>query len=242
MYLVKKLKNLSKSVLSFLVPRRNQIENISLLLKSQNRIFYEIYKENKWGDNLSVSGPGSNLDQTEVVRGVLPPLIEELNCQSILDVPCGDFFWMKLINLNINYIGGDIVTELIEINQKQFGNDLRNFITIDITQDDLPKVDLVLCRDCLVHFSNYHAVSALKRIKCSGAKYLLTTTFLQRKQNKDILTGSWRPISLQTPPFNFPPPLKLINEKCPVEDFRDKSLGLWKTSEIPDFNYPLLNY
>jgi hypothetical protein len=225
-----------KLMLSFFLPRHNQIEDISFLGRPHDQIFLEIYKENKWGDNLSLSGPGSNLIQTEVIRSILPHMLDELECQSILDVPCGDFFWMRSIKMNIQYTGGDIVTELIEKNQKQYGDNQRKFITIDLTRDNLPKADFVLCRDCLVHFSNNDTISALNKIKRSGSIYLLTTTFTKRKFNKDILTGSWHPINLQLPPFNLPTPLRLINEKCPHKDFRDKSLGLWRTIDIPDFN------
>jgi hypothetical protein len=53
--------------------------------------------------------------------------------------------------------------------------------------------------------------------------------------NADIQTGGWRPINLQLPPYNLPKPIKLIDERCPLEDYRDKSLGLWKTADIPDY-------
>jgi hypothetical protein len=232
---MKQLKTYVKSVRSSLVPLRILIETVALVGKSQDQIFTDIYRKNKWGDDHSLSGPGSNLVQTEVIRKVLPILIEEIGCQSILDVPCGDFFWMKLINLKIQYIGGDIVSELIDKNQKQYGNNRRKFISIDITKNILPKADLVLCRDCLVHLSNDHAISALKNIKESGSTYLLTTTFIKSRLNKEIPTGSWRSVNLQLPPFNLPPPLRLIDEKCPINDYQDKSLGLWKTEDIPDF-------
>lgn len=31
----------------------------------------------------------------------------------------------------------------------------------------------------------------------------------------------------------FPFPIRLIDEKCPDEHYRDKHLGLWKTIDIP---------
>ena len=38
----------------------------------------------------SLSGPGSVLAQTASVRRRLPGLLRELNCSSLLDLPCGD--------------------------------------------------------------------------------------------------------------------------------------------------------
>ena len=36
---------------------------------------------------------------------------------SVLDIPCGDFNWMQKVDLsNIEYIGADIVEELIKKN------------------------------------------------------------------------------------------------------------------------------
>ena len=71
-------------------------------------------------------------------------------------------------------------------------------------------------------------------IKKSGITYLLTTTFTQCHENVDIVTGDWRIINLEKPPFNFPPPVRIINEKCTEGNgtYADKCLGLWRIKEI----------
>ncbi len=140
---------------------------------------------------------------------------------------------MKSVGLDIDYIGGDIVDELIQDNQRRYGGDGRRFMHLDLLQDELPPVDLILCRDCLVHFSYQHIFRAIKNVKHSCSRYLLTTTFVGREANEDIPTGGWRPINLQRPPFCFPVPLKLIDEQCPDNEYRDKHLGLWKTVDTP---------
>lgn len=198
-------------------------------------VFNEIYRKKSWGGADSVSGAGSDYDQTEVIRNLLPRILKQLNCRSLLDVPCGDFFWMNLIGVEIDYIGGDIVAGLIRNNERRYGSALRSFIHLDLIRDSLPNADLVLCRDCLVHFSNAHVFRALTNIKVSGAKHLLTTVFTKREINEDITTGSWRPINLQLPPFSFPPPVMIIDEQCPTDGYSDKCLGLWLTADIPSF-------
>jgi len=49
------------------------------------------------------------------------------------------------------------------------------------------------------------------------------------------VTGDWRLLNLQRPPFNFPPPLRLMNERCTESRgaFGDKSLGLWLVGQLP---------
>src|SRR5208283_4999775 len=90
-----------------------------------------------------------------------------------------------------------------------------SFRYINLLSDQMPTVDLVLCRDCLVHFSFLDIFTAIENIIRSGSKYLMTTTYYNiGRRNVDILTGEWRPINLQLPPFNFPIPIALIDEQC----------------------------
>lgn len=201
---------------------------------SPREIFQNIYHTNYWGNADSRSGAGSDLDQTAEIRRHLPLLIKEREIGSMLDIPCGDWHWMKEVTLDLDYIGADIVPELIERNKAQYGDERHRFVSLDLTKDSLPNVDLVFSRDVLVHLSFADIFTALSNLRCSGSAYLLTTTFTARKKNADIRTGQWRPLNLQKPPFNFSPPLSLIVEKCTEGDgsWGDKSLGLWKIRDL----------
>jgi hypothetical protein len=153
----------------------------------------------------------------------------------LLHAGCGDFHWMKDLALGVEeHIGVDIVQELVEQNQQLHGGPKRRFLKLDITRDHLPQVDLILCRDCLVHFSFQEVFNALRNFKKSQSTYLLMTTFTGARPNTEVATGSWRPLNLQLSPFNLPPPLRVINEKCTEAGGRyaDKSLGLWKLAEL----------
>ena len=198
-------------------------------------VFTKFYYNNSFGGQDSISGPGSNLIQTSVIRQEIPTLLKEINAKSLLDAPCGDFHWMKEIKQNLEkYIGIDIVPELITRNQINYNCETREFITLDITKDNLPKVDIILCRDCLVHFSFKDIISTISNFKKSKSKYLITTTFTGLQKNRNIITGQWRPINLQISPFNLLEPIKIIDEKYTGEcgKFSDKSLGLWKLDDI----------
>ena len=197
--------------------------------------FNYIYKNNFWIGQSSVSGQGSDESQTEEIRASLPELILEYKIERMLDLPCGDFNWMKNIELNLSeYIGADIVQEIIQLNTAKYSNDKRRFMKLDIMKDDLPKVDLIFCRDCLVHLSNDNVRKSIENIKRSNSKYLLTTTFTECEINEDIVTGDWRIINLTKEPFNFPAQALIIRENCTEGNhtYSDKSLGLWRISDL----------
>ncbi len=198
--------------------------------------FQNIYRTNHWSGKDSISGGGASTTQTQQIQTELPPLLQRLQISTFLDLPCGDFSWMQFVNLaGVSYIGADIVPEIISQNQEKYGQLNRKFMSLDITQDDLISADLLFCHDCLVHFSFADIHRTIINIKRNKFVYLLTTTFPNCELNKDIITGDWRLLNFTLPPFNFPPPLYLINEQCSEGngEFQDKSLGLWLVESIP---------
>lgn len=196
--------------------------------------FSAIYEQRFFKKQPSSSAKGSELAQTATIRQKIPLLLEELKVSSMLDAPCGDGFWMKHNDLNVQYyIGVDSVAALIDKNQKEYGNDHIYFKCADLITERLPKVDLILSRDYLVHLSYKDGLKMIENFKASGAKYLLATTFTDRDSNEDLGAGFGRTLNLQLPPFNFPPPLALINEGREEDIHTDKSLGLWRLEDLP---------
>ncbi len=197
-------------------------------------IFADIYRKKIWDHAGSVSGDGSTAESTEILRTELAALLIKYKIQSLLDIPCGDFSWMSKLNLDkIDYTGADIVQEIIDDNNTKQIDDKsakKRFVKYDICSDPLPDCDLIFCRDCLVHLSNKHIFNALDNIRQSGAKYLLMTTFPEQKRNFNMITGAWRAVNFEKPPFNFSPPLEIINEGFSLRAgrFPDKSMGLWE--------------
>ncbi len=206
-----------------------------LRTSSAEDIFTEIYRDEWWDGEQSVSGTGSSLDQASVLIAELPGLLRELGVGSLLDIPCGDFHWMSQTDLSgVSYVGAEIVEELVERNRRTYERENVEFRKLNLIADPLPQADLVLCRDCLVHFSFADVFSSLGNICASGSSYLLTTTFPSRAENRDILTGRWRPLNLEVAPFSLPRPIRLVNEGCTERDgqYSDKSLGLWQIEEV----------
>lgn len=235
MFLPSRVQKMIRSYLELLHSRSrsSSVDSVQALpLKDK---FAEVYEKNIFGGADSRSGAGSDLLQTEIIRREIPRILRENGIASMLDAPCGDWFWMREVDLGIeSYIGADIVDALIEKNKAQFGRDGIRFMCLDLSKDKLPKVDLIFSRDCLVHLSFNDASRMLKNFKASGAEYLLTTTFAERSSNPDLGDGFWRPLNMELAPFNFPPPIEMINEGCTEGDnqFTDKSLGLWRLKDI----------
>jgi hypothetical protein len=208
-----------------------------ILGHSPQQIFSRMYEKNSWANADSYSGAGSDLTQTRAIRAALVELVDSLGIETMLDAPCGDYFWMRTLNLKLRrYVGADIVPSLIDANRQKYGSDTVQFEKLDVTRDALPRSDLILCRDCLVHLPLEPALDALRNFKKSGSKYLLTTTYpgLLKANKQLIITGNWRALDLTLPPFSFPAPVRLVNEECTEpDDFKEKSLGLWKLADLP---------
>ena len=209
-----------------------------LCTQAQEKTFWtESFNKYRWTCKESVSGPGSDLRETAVIREELPLLVKQLGIETILDAACGDFNWMKEIDLPLKkYIGIDVVSELIRINNERFGNNVREFLVADIEIGTLPKVDLIICRDCFIHYDLATTRRIIENFKRSGSTYLLTTTFTRRSSNWNISMGEFLPINLQASPFCFPEPVIIINEKVSPSwyyaDFSDKSMGLWRLADL----------
>jgi glycosyltransferase involved in cell wall biosynthesis/SAM-dependent methyltransferase len=203
---------------------------------THREVFGDIYRRNLWGSTESVSGPGSTRARGADFTPDLVALLRKLESRTLLDAPCGDFNWIAEAAGSVErYVGIDVVPELIEHNLRHHLTDRRSFARADITRDDLPAADVILCRDCLVHFSIQDVWSTLANFRRSGARYLLTTTFIERDTNGSIRTGSWQPLNLQAAPFDFPAPLELIDERCVHSGgiYRDKRLALWELASLP---------
>lgn len=70
--------------------------------------------------------------------------MNDLKIKTLLDIPCGDLNWMKKVNLSdIDYIGADIVEELIETNIDQFKERTNfKFKVLNLINDCLPTCDM----------------------------------------------------------------------------------------------------
>jgi 2-polyprenyl-3-methyl-5-hydroxy-6-metoxy-1,4-benzoquinol methylase len=192
--------------------------------------FKEIFEKNIWGSKESVSGLGSELKHTQHIIKELNKFFKKIGAISLLDIPCGDANWIKKLDLSgMQYVGIDIVEDLIKACLKSGEMLGHSFRVGNLIEDELPQADVVLCRDCLVHLSLEDGMKAIANVFDSGSEYFVSTTFPRTETNVE-LTSNWRPINLSIKPYNLGIPLDLINEKYEGDNgiWKDKSLGVWK--------------
>ena len=216
---------------------RGLVRGRRFLFRSPEAVFTSIWTSGWWTRAIpggSRSGPGSSSEAARNVAHALPPLLARLGARSLLDAPCGDFAWMSGVDRSsFDYVGADIVAPLIDELSSRHSDARTRFVVLDLARGPLPRADAVLCRDLLVHLSFRLGLAALARVRESGATWLLATTFPGLERNEDCVTGLWRPLDLEKPPFSLPPPVETIHEqRDPAGLLPDKHLGVWRVAEL----------
>jgi len=237
-FIMEKRLNLLKKIISFVLlwPRDKYVEwRLSRLNESEKFCF--IYKTQYWrgSEKGSKSGAGSNLDATANIRKSLPEFINKYDIRTMLDIPCGDFFWMGSLNLDaIDYTGADIVPEMIQENNKKHTRNGRRFEVRDIINDPLPTCDLIFSRDCLVHFLDGQIHEVIRNVRHSGAKFFATTLYVDVDVNKvSSESDRWRPLNLTLEPFNLPEPFEILDDawlENPIDT--NKKIGVWRIEDL----------
>jgi SAM-dependent methyltransferase len=187
--------------------------------------FTRIYRGNLWSGVESLSGPGSGSAATDPVKGRIVELVERLGVRSVLDVGCGDGFWMPDLP---GYLGLDVVPQAIRMARKRHPKRLYALGTIHAMR---PKAELVIIRDVIQHLPFAEALALLDAVSGTGAMWLLASTY-RGGANRDIEAGDCYSPDLTAEPFSLPEPTELIPDGYAYHDgggVRDatKYLGLW---------------
>lgn len=196
-------------------------------------IFSSIYENQVWSlrdPNVPLSGPGSSVEYTEKLRSHFPDILERFNVKTLLDAGCGDLTWMSLLlkDINIKYIGVDVVESLIQNHRNNFPS--IEFHVKDITSDTLPQADMMLCRDCMFHMSYEDISRTLHNFVNSNIKFLFTTTHVTNEPNRDIITGDFRLLDLLKFPFNFPEPLYIMDDT--YAHHPQRNMAIWSREQL----------
>ncbi|MGB0870623.1 MAG: class I SAM-dependent methyltransferase [Flavobacteriales bacterium] len=155
----------------------------------------QVYTMNLWGSNNTpfYSGEGSHDSNIvkpyiEKVKSFLSSFEQQL---VVCDLGCGDFnIGRQFISATKQYIGVDIVPELIEYNSTVFVDPKVNFTCLDIAVDKLPQADCVIIRQVLQHLSNKEVLNITNKL--AQYKYIILTEHLPTGQfnpNIDIISG-----------------------------------------------------
>jgi SAM-dependent methyltransferase len=186
-----------------------------LLPSDHKKIFTDIYKKNLWGSNGSskfYSGSGSDYKYSAPYTQLIIDFIRTNDVKQVVDLGCGDFRVGKSIvdSTHVNYIGIDVVKELVDYNNEIFASPNIHFKSINITRDKLPSGELCLIRQVLQHLSNSDILAVLNKTK--KYKYLIITEHLPDINNPipnidkypdgDIRYSRGSGVYLNLPPFN----------------------------------------
>lgn len=169
-------------------------------------IFTDIYAANRWNGEESRSGPGSGTAATLRLGKWLRGLISEYDIRSLLDVGCGDNWWMPDVP---GYVGIDLVPEaVLRARTMRPDRDIR----MGDGRYSLPRgFDAVFCRDVMQHLSFVDAVDMLHQIMAVQARYVILSTY-STGTNEDIQTGGNARPDLTVAPFHMPEPLRWMQD------------------------------
>ena len=239
-----------KKILKFLIPKfilrmKNKFiasrTRKEFLNKSQKDIFKTIYSKKMWaGEKKKIkfySGLGSHSEELtnkyiiEVAKFFTIISQKTKRCR----LRCGDFaIGSKIRDKCDRYYGIDIVDELIEENKKKFKNLSVEFLSLDITNDQLPSADICTVRLVLQHMSNESIHKFIKNIN-NKYKFLIVTEHfpspekfvpnINKPSGSDTRFYDNSAVDLNAPPFN----LKIIDMKDLCDCSSDLIEGSLKT-------------
>lgn len=205
--------------------RRKLLNRRSFGSADYGEIFKIVHETNWWRNRESVSGGGSTLAFTESIRAGLAEWLARHEIGSMVDLPCGDFNWMRLVQFpaGMRYTGIDIVPALIEANRAKYEAPGRTFELGDIIAGPVPPAEVYFCRDVFIHFPNDAVEQSIANVRATGARYLIASTFPDVTEKVDTVFPNSRRQNLA---------LFLGEPEELLEDFgdgrTDKFMGVWK--------------
>ena len=139
--------------------------------KTPKEVFSEIYRRGDWGGPPGVfcSGIGSSADF--IVKPYVANLIAYLRTYGpkkprVVDLGCGDYrVGGHFAEYCSEYVGIDIVPDLIRHLQSSITQDHVKFLCLDMIEDELPAGDVCLVRQVFQHLSNEQISKVLVKLR-----------------------------------------------------------------------------
>lgn len=179
----------------------------SLELTINSLIFENIYKKQLWNNgnkNIPLSGPGSSLENANATSQMLNHFIYNNNCNSIVDLGCGDLTWIsKTLFFNdssIKYTGIDVAESIIASHLKTYPEKI--FLYKDITTyKDFDDADIIILRDVIFNLKNEEILSIFNNIK-HKFKFLLITSCRNNINSDNFDKWRFAEKNIHVDPFN----------------------------------------
>ena len=117
----------------------------------------------------TVCGAGSMMVHSKNAIEWLPKICEKYDIKSVCDAGAGDLHWIGKVDWDVEYKAFDLIPRVDGV------------VKMDVTTDNLPECDMVLCRMVLNHLVGEsgdwtRAFMAVERFSMV-AKYLVATNF-----------------------------------------------------------------
>lgn len=193
-------------------------------------VFDGIYAANGWNGTESRSGPGSGQAATARLRVALPVLVSSLGASVVVDVGCGDGYWMPDLP---GYVGCDVSAEAVALAQRRHPD--RAYVVgglRDVQLEPGLRSVLVFSRDAMQHLPLDEVLEVIVAAHDVGARWLLASTYIGGV-NRQIAAGDYFEPDLMAAPFLLGRPDRIIPDGYGYHDpdeVRDprKYLALWR--------------
>jgi len=120
--------------------------------------FSNIYASDAWTMG---SGPGSLHAVNRPFIDFLTNFIHNNDVHSIVDFGCGDWQYMKSVDLSgVRYLGLDVVDDVLSMVRKRHGRSNISFARTPENLADIPEGDLIIFKDVLIHLGNSYVATA----------------------------------------------------------------------------------
>lgn len=185
-------------------------------------------------------GAGSFVENTAEVRLFVEQVIREYGIKTMLDVPCGDWNWMRLVDLqDVKYTGHDLDDGFIAENRHRYPQ--HSFETIDALNTEYSKYDLICCRDFMIHIPTSDGLKLIDLLRASGSKWLMATSYDYLAENLDLSDEQKsipysrdvrvsRMVNLTLPPYDFSHPVDFVREND-SDGCAGRIVGLWRLND-----------
>lgn len=195
--------------------------------------FENIYNRRVWGRHgNTLSGRGSSNAFTNNDSKFISKIISDKKIKSIVDV-CGDFAWQHkfLEKYKGRYLGVDVCKFCLNIIPNSIKSTNITFQQLDICHDNIPRSDLFICRDVLIHLDHDDILKFFHLLKKSKTKWLIVTSFNLPNQHLKSKHENACKHNLSLEPYNLNFEYQFYGNKETV-GYEKKYLGLTSVSDI----------
>ena len=208
-------------------------------IKESNKFKFEYIYENKiWNnsdDNIPISGPGAEINNTKECVSLLNDFIYTNNCESVLDLGCGDLTWIQTTKFfsdnKVKYTGIDIVESLINSHITNFPEN--TFYSIDITKyKDYKFSSIIIIRDVIFHLKNDEILEIFNNIR-NKFNFLFITSC--RNNNNIDIFNKWFFSEKNIHKYPFNKSLNFISKLS--EDIFNRDIYIYEHNKFYNYCY-----